>query len=260
MGANVRAKLGSSFLLDEERLRRLHQKITERSAALGDIFDFEYRVLRADTYSYTTKRIEDILAEVNSGHERLRELNLQSTKESEIEYYLSFGQNGITIQIDGDNRDAVFLLFSDVREYITSSIARRSRLAFFNSRLMLNAIPVIFSLALLFLYYQFSGIKAPLESEDLETKMNFLVQQQGIMNDLIPYMFGLMALIAISLVFLEAIPKIASRIWPPHVFLVGGEVARYEKRKRIQERLVWGVGVAFVVSALAGLLIGVFLT
>ena len=258
MGANVRAKLGPSFMLDEERLRRLHQKISERSAALKDVFDFEYRVLRADTYSYTTQKIDDILAEANAGHERIVEINIQSTKDSQIDHHLSFSDDGIAFRIDGDDRDAVFLLFSDVKEYIVSSIVRRRLLNMFSGRWIPRISSLLFGVVSLIVIIGIYRDSVP-AADDADAKLDFLVQQQIMINDFLPYMFGLMALVLILLFLVDMLPSIASKIWPPHLFLIGGEIGRYEKRKRIQERVVWGVVVAFIVSALAGLISGMFI-
>jgi hypothetical protein len=119
MAAFVEHNFGDSFLMDEERFRKLHSLIKQRITSFDTNYKLEYKVYRGDSYCYDTNSIEDILNEENEDWRKLTEIKFLC---KDIGLMLSFDKKGVNLKIEAEDRDRVFILFSDIRSYLEDEI------------------------------------------------------------------------------------------------------------------------------------------
>ncbi|MGZ0167139.1 MAG: hypothetical protein ACKVII_24715, partial [Planctomycetales bacterium] len=108
------------FLLDEARLRKLHEIVDRR---LDDRNSPTYKVYRGDSYSYTTPSLDDVVAEENEDWRQITRLDVLGVSTDDLDLALTFSRKGAELRLTGDERDAVFLLFSDIREFMHNEVA-----------------------------------------------------------------------------------------------------------------------------------------
>jgi len=119
MPAYVEHEFPRGFILDEERLRKLAHLVSERLANTGA---FQFHVYRGDAFTYTTDSVDEVLKEDNADWRRLTKLELRTVAPTDLALFLSFSSSGTRVEIEGTNRDAVFLLFSDLRAYLKEEV------------------------------------------------------------------------------------------------------------------------------------------
>ncbi|MFZ0797905.1 MAG: hypothetical protein WAM98_08960, partial [Terriglobales bacterium] len=183
MPAFVEHTFPRGFLIDEERLRKLRELIETRLAKNPSHPSLGYRVYRGDSYSYTTQSVDDVAKEDNEDWRRITRLDLLVDNKDELSFSLSFSKKGCDLRITGADRDNVFLLFSDIRDYIQNEVAvvrGVTRAAAKTISLLLMT-----TLMMIFLYstvYQQASshlgeaqVKEALASPDVATKLNFLI-------------------------------------------------------------------------------------
>jgi hypothetical protein len=123
MAAFVEHSFPHGFLLDEERLRKLKDLIENRLAKMPTHPQLVYKVYRGDSYSYTTTSVEDVAKEDNEDWRRITRLELSVDSKNDLVFLLSFSAKGCDLRITGADRDNVFLVFSDVRDYVHNEVA-----------------------------------------------------------------------------------------------------------------------------------------
>ena len=117
-------------------LRNIHNIIQSRKHK-----DFEikpiYTIYRSDNYVYKTENIEDILKEDNNELNKIIRLKIESKESAEKGQVFSFSlefdakqyrtfkrsqSNGTLLQVQGEDRDYVFLFSSDLKKYLMSEV------------------------------------------------------------------------------------------------------------------------------------------
>src|SRR5687767_6503838 len=115
MAAYVEHKFTRGFLLDEERLRRLRDIIAKRTEHAN--LPLTFKVYRGDSYSYETDSLDDVAREDNEDWRKITRLDVLINGKDELSFELTFSKDGAFLKIVGADRDKVFLLFSDIRDY-----------------------------------------------------------------------------------------------------------------------------------------------
>jgi hypothetical protein len=255
------------FLLDEARLRKIKDVVEGREAKQSDT-RIVYRVYRGDSYSYETESVDDVINEDNEDWRRITRLDLKIShgpntdrKPEKLAFLLSFSdKDGCELHIAADDRDRVFLLFSDLREYIQHEVTTTRRVdketGRFLGLLVSMGLLVGTLMTGLFIAQHFDPelSKKALDSTDVNTKLNFLIRHRdlgalgwkGFAGMVLGLMLSLAALFGSG-------SALVSLIFPGNEFLFGRRKDRFEKRQRLTANLLWGVGVALVVSVVAGL-------
>src|SRR3989442_378628 len=123
MSAFVEHAFKRGFILDEATLLKLHELIQARLGESPTTIPLSFTVYRGDSYSYETQSVEDVVNEENEDWRAITRLDLVAVLQ-DVEFKLTFSvsDNSPTLRIIGDDRDQVFLLFSDVRDYVTNEV------------------------------------------------------------------------------------------------------------------------------------------
>jgi hypothetical protein len=272
MGAFAERVFDKGFLLDEERIRKLNAMLMTRGQHLAEECKPTYRVYRADTYTYTTEDIQEVIDEDNVSWQRIVEFDALLDAGSDLSLQLQFRQEGppTLLLIEGEDRDNVFLLFSELRQYLTNEVNTIQPLAkrIYRGILVVLGIMLVASAAyaLFGLDVYFRGrvpdrlsVEAALASQDIAEKLNFLIEYQATpLPSIVRYYApGLCIFIA------AAITGTSSRWWtgliehifPSNIFLLGKELERNARRQSVRHNILWGIVISFVIGVLGGLVV-----
>ena len=255
MGAFVEHDFDKSFLLDEERLRKILHIFNERN------LDIEFKVYRGDSYWYVTENIEDVLSEDNDDWKKIERLEILSKEGTDITFKQIFSvENGVSIRIEGDNRDTIFLLFTDLREYIKNDVAKCINITKDFSRNF--SMIVLFLLMLGMMGSQFireksqlTSAESILNSTEIVEKLNFLVQDRLSNNPkgMLGWTMGMIVMMLIMITNL--LNNLVNYFFPRNVFIFGKQKQLYENKRQFVGKIFWGIAIAFIVSILAGLIV-----
>jgi len=250
--------------LDEERLRKLVHIVLERLPTDQSPAErLEFKVFRGDAYSYTTSSVEDVLKEDNADWRKITRLDLRSASEKPVMFSLRFDKAGTSLEIDGDDRDVVFVLFSDVREYLREEVNRAVSIPRNATRLLFMLVTILAMVWLLWWMYSRLGTFtdtaaaiAALRTVDVAAKLDYLilrtVREAGMRPPIAPLalmLFGMLAGVG------DLPGAIVRTLFPANVFLFGAQRLRYERRRRLLTNVLWVVLIGGAVSFLVGILV-----
>ncbi len=262
MGAFVNHEFEKGFFLDEERLRKINDILVTRGISNPADDKATYKVYRSDAFTYSTDNLQEILSEDNAEWKKIVRITAL-LKNSDFSLELDFDSPKTTLHIEGEERDKVFLLFSELRQYLSNEVN------IFTKRVLKSQHIRLFSLMLmlvLFIYAlsRFSSlnpndisIETALASDDVSLKLNYLLEKydSSSLSKTTPLFYGLILFMIIS-TFDEQIAKMILRpfnyLFPSHVFLFGKEVDRHAKRLTLRQNLLWGVIISSFISLLTG--------
>ncbi|HCB2264951.1 hypothetical protein, partial [Citrobacter freundii] len=122
MAANVEFDFPNYFEVDEEKLRRIHSILKNRlPEEHKDSINFIIK--RSDNFIYQTESINDIIKEPNDSTSKIDSVKIYHESE-DLNVGISLSnKNGASINVLGENRDDVFLLSSELKEYISKEVA-----------------------------------------------------------------------------------------------------------------------------------------
>jgi hypothetical protein len=280
VGAFVKHEFKKGFLLNEERLRKIHEILRKRLTGIEGPPEPVYKVYRADSFTYTTSVIEDVLNEENSEWQRIESLNVSIRSNEKFKLDLDFRDRTV-VHIEGEDRDLVFLVFSDLRQYLSNEV----NVLKFAPWKTVQIAGVVLATIVLGIWFFFAlwvyvtkdpsidwkqevvHARALMEGQDINEKLNWLIETSlpepetpsaiRITNWVLIFLafFGV-GLMGISIAG-EQIPKfrkiVDKFLFPTNVFLFGRERERYEKTMALRRNLFWVVFVGFIVSIGAGL-------
>lgn len=274
MGAFVSHEFAKGFLLNEERIRKINNILHERLKTFSDDERPEYKIYRADSFVYETSDLNDIIGEDNAGWQKILRVTVSVECSDKLDLELDFDRDGTNLRIEGTDRDNVYLLFSDLREYLENEVntVRHYPLA----KRLLPSFFLLFSIiiASAFLYDLYStpridrfDVESILRTEDAHEKLNFLIEERyEIRSSLGTSRFvpvSLVIVMALMIIFnmmgADAIARPYRCLVPTNLFLFGKELRRYEKRIALRGKIVsgavWGIGITLLVSIAAGLVV-----
>lgn len=263
MGAHVKYKFKKGFLLDEEKLRKIHDIISKR--LVGEI---KYDIYREDSYSFETTKIEDVVSQENLIGSRINELRIKSDIKSNLDLLLYFDDSGVGLTINGKDRDDVFLLNSELKEYISNEVCNQKILGS-------NFGSYIFGLGFIIFFGSFfyalshaivasssnisdDVIKNVLESNNTNEKLDLLIQivhkektkiDTNRILPTIPFFF----LAFIMIFFTDKVINSISYFFPANLFLFGKEYDRYKQRMENKKNFFWVIIVGLLISIIGGL-------
>lgn len=257
MGAHVEHKFPNKFLLNEERLRKIKSVIETRLGTIGIKKNLSYKVYRGDTSYYETQTVEDVIKEDNEDWRKITRLELLISEGDAMVFALSFSEDGVILKIEGTNRDNIFLMYSDLKTYIENDVTTCGRIFGRNSLFyplysMFTVMLVI--IAVMFIFYsEPKNIKAEaLKSSEIITKLNYLINSGEDTRKFVPWFFG--TIIGVSILLFVG-SRVYKYIKPGNEFLFGRRMGAYEKRKVVLNKIYWGIGIAFCVAVVAGIIV-----
>jgi hypothetical protein len=257
MAAFVEHRFTKGFLLDEERLRKLREIIEKRSSPAL----VSYRVFRGDSYSYVTQVIDDVAKEDNEDWKRITRLELLVTNGERLTFQLIFTSKGCELRITGSERDEVFLLFTDLRDYIQHEVSNvRKGPSNQTVRTISNICMMIFMMVAFWRIavhgkHDPAAIKQVVSVSDLRTKLDFLIQDLEKRDEPPGMLLSLIAGFSVIVFLGDGIAQLPAYLNPANEFLFGKRKQSFEKRQRLVARVVWGIGVGLIVSIVAGLIV-----
>jgi len=265
MSAFVEHKFDKGFILDETTLRKLNEIISKRFLNIADHPKLIYHIYRDDSYSYVTESLEDIINEHNDAWRKITKLSLENYKMDEFTFEFIFSSEGAKLEITGKDRDEIYLLFSDLREYVNNEIAVRPK--FFTksptylgpSLLILGMIGMvsesIYSLNKIS-DYKDPAIDKLLKSTDVNEKLNYLLYHKTSISSISGIYVWLLILLIICLIsFTGIIEKICSFMLPTNYFAIGKMKEKYDSQKIRFNNVFWIVVVGLIVSIIAGIIV-----
>jgi hypothetical protein len=260
MSAFVEHSFKRGFLLDEPKLRRIHELVSVRLAKITGAVPLTYRVYRGDSYSYETQAVDDVANEDNDDWRAISTIELKSHNEAVLEFKLSFAKkDGVSLRIVGDDRDAVFLLFSDLREYIGNEVLGGRR--FGRDAIRISGLLLSFAgMAAVFWWSTKDLIDSPddlaraIASPDLGAKLNYLLEQRS--KGPSGFFFGVLAIpMMLGMFSTEIAGAIANALFPTNLFLFGKRKTSFEARRKLLGNVFWVVVVGALVSIATGLIV-----
>lgn len=278
MGAHVSFESSHGFIMDEERLRNIHDIIFNRLGKEGkdNKFKPKYTIYRSDNFVYNTLDIEDILREENSELKKI--IRLKITPEQNIQTFnfaLEFkiktgfslvGEPNTTLDVEGEDRDLVYLFFSELKKYLTIEVNTK-RIITINTLNFIRYIPMLLLMILPSISILLNGtkndlgLKNALNSQDIPIKLNYLINQTKGFNAFSSYnMYFLLIPFLIILSFSDqfeiSMNKILSQyVFPSNLFLLGKECSRYNKILDLRSKIIWGIMVALIISILGSIIV-----
>lgn len=181
----------------------------------------------------------------------------------------SYSDEGVNLEIEGDNRDLVYLLSSDLKQYISSEVAimndvsKKGLIWITNIFLLLLFISPSYAYHLWAVrrgYYK-TSVDMTLKSQDVQEKLNFLIERTT--NILPPVFIGLLLMtFAIAVIFIVnergGVRKLVDYFFPMHAFLFGKEMVQYNRRMNLKKNIFWVIIVGSVISLITGFAIWKF--
>jgi hypothetical protein len=279
MAAFVKHRFRKGFLLDEERIRKINAILNERLASLETSTQPSYKVYRADAFSYTTSDVADVVHEENSDWQKITRITVSAASDDKLRLALDFHESGSGLEIEGEDRDFVYLIFSDLREYISNevnvvrSVPKRAG-AILGLMVALGVLLVAGTL----LWSHWTAMSAELaqmvpdptivetvlRSNDVHEKLNYMIERgttsaqsdlASLMRSLVFSMVAMWGIPLLPIVGDIALQRLIDYFLPRNLFLFGREIDRYAQRRAVRSRLFWGIVVAFPVSTAAGFLV-----
>lgn len=269
-GCEVSYCFNKGFILNEEHLQTMSSMIHERYTE-----ELLYKITKSDSYIYQTSDINEIFKEENSNANLISKLVVVIDNGDIINFNLCFEKGeASTLKIIGEDKDKIFLLYNEIKTYVEKEITTiRIFLAYDTLQSVCSFLSTFLMLGILFLMLVLTTsmsvgteeIEEVINSSDVLVKLNYLIAQRGTTDEELTkymYIFLPIMLIAVSIVFL---PKLVKFLWGKKgvlrlddYFLIGKQKNVYEKKVKMRNNIIWTVGIGFLVSIVAGLLVYFF--
>lgn len=252
MSAKVSTKFDKRFELNEENIRRLHSDIRKRTPTENTV-DIVFEVFREDSLVFRTSEVDRILSENNDSTQKIKELKIEYTDDS-INIMLKFdAKEGAELIINGEDRDQVFLIASDLKEYIQKEVCHISN-GIFNKKFVMLGTALMLAMFLVIL--KLVAPQAPdatleqiLASSDSNLKLNHLISlmtNRQTTDDRVQ----IVTFFPILLMLLIFIPgeKIYNYFFPGNIFMLGKQITVIGSRRTSTRNLFWGGFIATVIA------------
>jgi hypothetical protein len=270
LGAFVDNEFTKGYILDEERLRKINEILITRGSQIHNECQPMYKIYKADSFSYTTENLEKILQENNADWEKIERITIFMKYNDDFLLNLDFGDENIKLHIEGKERDIVFLIFSEIKQYIGNEVAVIKPLI---TKKMKPFIPLFFSLIIV-IFLMFSMFNNDtfttktsiskdnaLGSQDINLKINYLIETQTDPSSAksLPYLLiGMLFAMFIPVIGVDFLLKPIRYLFPNHIFLIGKEIEKHKKRISLRQNLLWVVIIGTLVGIGAGLFVWFF--
>ncbi|MFN8414517.1 MAG: hypothetical protein U0Z26_19210 [Anaerolineales bacterium] len=256
MGAYVNYKFKNGFILDEERVRKINEILYSRGNQIDPKCKPIYNVYREDTFSYSTENITDIFQEENSEWKHINRILIQMNFPGKFSLTLNFDFSEDTyLAIEGEDRDTVFLIFSELRQYISSEVSVIN--LFFekiSKEYLTVAMALLFALMAVFVSLIAASSRVEntpilyneaVKSQDEIVKLNYLLQRYSssaaiYQKNVIYFMVASFSVVIMFLVSRGTILRPIQYLFPGYLFLFGKEIEKHNKRLTLRQNLLWG--------------------
>lgn len=258
MSAKVSKKFNEKFELNEESLRRIHSDIRKRVPTEKQK-DITFEIFREDSLIFRTTELDRVLSENNDSTQKIKSIKIEYLDESLAIELLFHVEDGAKLSVKGEERDTVFLISSELGEYIQKEVSFLSGGTWMNRCLL-----AIISLAAILLFV--FTLKPPhitpdisetlstaLKSTDSNEKLNYIINNLN-NSQTTDSRSSLIALIpaAFMLIFLLSHLNFAQYFFPGNIFLIGKQISIINNRRGFVRNIFWCGIVALAIAMITG--------
>lgn len=259
MQAIIKKEYSKGFLLNEEHLIKLDDICRKRFAEIKLDQILAYKVYRSDALVFDTDEYQVVLDEENSKRNTIEKVRITSASDR-LKFTLSFDSDeGVSLSVEAESKDMAYLLFSDVKDYLITEILCFRSFSFKNILSHRTTFPFIMLVAMLIMTYTISTsqlssseIQELISNGTVDEKLNYLLASRG-NRDSSDGMYPFFGVMMVFVVFLFTIGPVLDRIFPRNIFCWGKTASTYSKLVSLRGKILWGVFIAFIISALASL-------
>lgn len=255
--AGVAREYSKNFLLDEQKLRKIIDVITEHSKRLGIPFFIKYKLFREDASFYETKDIDEILTDDNTLSKKIRKIDISLFPEDSKKdiLFLSFARGGnasVFLEVEYTDKQWCFALVDDLETQIKRTLKTTLKLSPKNYRI-LDFVFLLFLITFLATYALSKAIQEVPEGIlcfPIEEKINYLIRASSPSKGLgASTITGLSLLIISPFIFFVFSPiENFLRFLSSSVFYWGDEKSRYDKKQKVINYLLTGVFSTLILS------------
>jgi hypothetical protein len=254
MKAHLGTQFSKGFLLSEENLIKLSDIIEKRLKEHGITDPLQYKIYRVDGALLEVDQADAVTAEENSTRNAIQRLELVSTA-PKFSFNLTFDpKEKVDLSIESEEKDFAYLLFSDVKEYLTAEVLKYRSYSFdeiFSSKKVMPLLLLAFPLGM-FVFYGHpkmlpEELNALIASPDIAEKLNYLIKRSAQQADAVPtvYAFGLMFILILVVTLFG---PLLDKIYPRNIFYWGKAAAVYDRFIQRREKIFWGILIASIIS------------
>ena len=274
--ASIKREYEDNFLLDEAKLRKVASILDEYAAKLKSKSYVEYYIEREDQTSYTTRNIEEVLADENAAGKRIATLLVsiepeESGESAKVERpspektvafigFTKLKSPRVRIGLANENRDWCFLL-SDELDNQVKRLTRKRPLKFIPLKFIDGVVFVSVTIIVItFLILRLHASPAGFTTEQIaqmsqDQKLNEILRLES--KKFAAQDFGNLGGAGFTLIFMFLIlyrPLArAIQYLTESTFYWGDAVSHFERRERLAGNIKWVVIVGFIISVIAGL-------
>lgn len=256
MKAHIETSLDKGFLLGEEHLIKLSDIIQKRLTSDNVEGSILYKIFRVDGALFETESHDSVTSEENSTRNAIKRLEV-SVQSDSLALKISFDPSeSIELSVEASNKDIAYLMFSDVKDYLSSEVCSFRSFSFekaLSSRVVFPLFGMVIPLAALTMLMHNpseEAYKAALATENIPEKINFLIERNSQQSSpaVLKIMIGVMFA---GLILPFTLGMGLDKTFPRHVFYWGKAAGKYDRFVRIREKVIWGVIIAFVIGILS---------
>ncbi|TFF38654.1 hypothetical protein [Pseudomonas sp. RIT623] len=254
MKAYLETSFKKGFLLEEEGLIKLDDIVRKRLFSTEPSRTLKYKVFRVDGMLLEFDTPAEVVSEENSSRNAISRLEVSYSEGSKFQLIFD-PKKAVELEIESDDRDLAYLLFSDIKEYLNSEILK-FRSASFESLLGSKLMAPLFMM-LIMVAMTFGAVSGSHENEaarvvasdDIAGKLNYIIEsrQQLSAGRMLYPMLGVLGLF-LCVIFSGSF---FDKVFPRNIFCWGKAASSHHSLVRVREKWLWGVAIAFVISVLA---------
>ena len=254
MPAYLNTQYKQGFYVSEESLIKLVDIVRRRLSPSDPASKIKFRVFRTDGMVIEYESPTQVVSEENAPRNAAKRVEvIGEYSETSSKFKIVFDrEDSIDLQLQSENRDLAFLLFSDIKEYLQAEVLRFrsfSVSAMLGHRLFLAPLVLVPFLAF------FATLEAPnqetlqavLDSDDLHRKLDFIINRSNRIDSL--GSLKLMGAVSVGMIVVIAggFPLL-QKVFPRNIFYWGKAATSYDRITSMRDKFLWGVLVAFVIG------------
>ena len=262
MKAHLNHTMNRGFLITEEAIIKIHDIISKRIEGKFPDTVPMYKVYRIDSLVFETANYKDMVHEENSTRNLISRIQILIEEET-FSLELDFDKKyNTTIEIEAEDKDFAYLLFSDIKDYLTTEV-----LKFRSFQVKLK---IMFLLAMsflpLFLIIPLTSIRSAqplskqglqdlISTENLSQKLNYIIESNTHARNSLTNMPLLFVLVLSLLVCIPLLVWLIAKAYPRNLFCLGKEKSRYNRLCSVRSKFYWVILGGLAVTVVGGLLI-----
>lgn len=262
MGASVEYEFKKGFILDEERIRKINDLIIGKAHIKSKGITPNYQIYFENSFTFKSNKIQEIFELPNNNVDKITRIKI-SLNNKNLDLIIDFDIEKSVMQIEGENRDLVFVLFSDLRDYLNKEVftvwSKKIKKGYLRT-----IIPFLSFILMIYVFYHFMDTTTNINKTELSKiinnneiipKINYLLEERlkspTQFSEFFKWVLPLGFLALISEIFPITdylFEKPFRYLFPSNLFLIGKAIQENDKRKNFLDKILWGVLIALVIS------------